>query len=141
AVFQIEHPGAVAKHLEDHFATIGRDGGRANQPSLDRRAVHFRSAALEIEHRERVLVGVGDAAVVGKPRRAPRLTVAIVGQPRYPIRVERLQPEIPHFRIPGLTAHVRDAPAVGRPRRYGRVAGAAYALHAGPVPPRPADAP
>src|SRR6188474_1673560 len=64
AIGKVEKPGAVAEDLEDDLRAIRRNRGRPHQLPLDRRSIASDLAGLQVHHHQRVLVAVGDAAVV-----------------------------------------------------------------------------
>src|SRR5262245_22137997 len=73
AVGKVEKPGTVAEDLEDDLRAVRRDRGRSHERPLDGRLVASGFTGLHVHHHQRVFVGVGDEAVVGKPRGRPRL--------------------------------------------------------------------
>jgi hypothetical protein len=72
AIGEIQHPRAIARHLEDHPRSIRRHRGRSHEAPFHRRRERPGPPRLEIQQDNLVLVRIPDAPVVGKPRRAPR---------------------------------------------------------------------
>ena len=96
-------------------------------------------AGLQVHHHQRVLVAVGDAAVVGEPRGRPRLAISIVRDAARSAAGGGLHPQIPHRGLVRFGPDVGEPLVIPRPRRHRGVARAADPADLRAIPVRHVD--